>query len=87
MNNQRAEIAEQLNRKVALLKGMGDAVVGHFVEAQLAKMVLCNELIKTVRRDDRHGRDIDLNIGEGSGVDLLGKKILDKHQSAGLAAD
>ena len=47
LNNQRAEIAEQFNRKIALLKGMGDAVVGHFVEAQLAKMVLRYELIES----------------------------------------
>ena len=87
MNDQRAEIAEQFNRKVALLKGMGDAVVGHFVEGQLSQTVLCNELIEAVRRDDRHGRNVDLNIGKGSGVNLLGKEIFDEHQSAGLATD
>ena len=87
MNDQRAQIAQQFNRKVALLKGMGDAVVGHFFEGQLSQMILRNELIKAVRRDDRHRRDIDLNVRKGSAVNLLGKEIFDEHQSAGLATD
>ena len=87
MNDQRAEIAEQLNREIALLKGMGDAVVWHFCKGQLGQMVLGDELIKTVRGDDRHRRNIDVNIGKGVGVDLRGKEIFDEHQSACLAAE
>src|SRR5438045_3249697 len=42
LNDQRTQIAQQLNRKVALLKSMGDAVVGHFFEGQLSQTILCN---------------------------------------------
>ena len=53
-----------------LLEGMADAVVGHIFEGQLCQMVLRDELIKTVRRDDRHGWDIDIKVRKGADVDL-----------------
>ena len=87
MNDQRAEITEQFKREVALLKSVGDAVVGHFFEGQLGQAVLRDELIKAVRRDDRHGWHVDINIRKGSRLDLLGKEIFDEYQSAGLATD
>lgn len=87
MNNQGAEIAEQFDREVTLLKSVGDTVVWHFFERQVGQVVLCDELIKTIRRDDCQRRDVDFNIRKGSGIDLLRKEIFDEYQSPGLAAE
>src|SRR5437879_3107949 len=50
-------------------------------------MILGDELIKAVGRDDRHHWYIDSNPRKGAGVDLLCQEVLDEDESAGLAPE